>query len=336
MVRGHHRADGVGHRPPAPCRRPRPPSMETRDGGRCTAPELRSFDPTKPNFQSSLRCAAVLETRAGSGRRGGSGCSWPRQDRNFAYVIGAPLATWSATGRAGRQDVERVGRSAGPRRRRRRPGGAARPRVPVRRRSAASDSRVGARTSSGWADAALAHARREVVRHHSFGRPSFLVSPDTARPCMPVTTSRPTSPGCQPGRLERTVEGVLAQRQVAVLAEALLPELRHAIARRPPAIGELVAWPSRRRRTRPARPGPSPTSTAAPASPPAASSALVGSPSRRSGRHDEGGARPAERGQQGAHARAERAAEVVGADVTRQPERRRHGGGVRLVQVRGP
>ena len=61
-----------------------PPSMETREGGRCTAPELRSFEPTNPNFQSSLRWAAVLETRAGSGRRGGSGCSWPRQDRNLA------------------------------------------------------------------------------------------------------------------------------------------------------------------------------------------------------------------------------------------------------------
>ena len=54
-----------------------PPSMEIRDGGRCTAPELRSFEPTKPNFHSSLRWAAVLETRAGSGRRGGSGGAGP-------------------------------------------------------------------------------------------------------------------------------------------------------------------------------------------------------------------------------------------------------------------
>ena len=61
-----------------------PPSMETRDGGRWTAPELRSFDPTKPNFHSSFRWAAVLDTRAGSGRRGGSGWSWPRQARNLA------------------------------------------------------------------------------------------------------------------------------------------------------------------------------------------------------------------------------------------------------------
>ena len=61
-----------------------PPSMDTRDGGRCTAPDERSFEPTKPNFQSSLRWAAVLETRAGSGRRGGSGWSWPRQAKNLA------------------------------------------------------------------------------------------------------------------------------------------------------------------------------------------------------------------------------------------------------------
>src|ERR1700733_5635718 len=48
-----------------------PAVMDTRAGGMCTAPEDRSREPTKPNFQSSLRWAAELETRAGSGRRGG-------------------------------------------------------------------------------------------------------------------------------------------------------------------------------------------------------------------------------------------------------------------------
>src|ERR1700723_626251 len=74
-----------------------PPSMDTREGGRWTAPEFRSFEPTNPNFHSSLRWAAVLETRAGGGRRGGGGSSWPRHERNLAYVIGAPLAIWVLT-----------------------------------------------------------------------------------------------------------------------------------------------------------------------------------------------------------------------------------------------
>ena len=57
--------------------------MEIREGGRCTASEVRSLDPTNPNFQSSFLHAAVDETRAGSGRRGGSGVTMPRQLRNF-------------------------------------------------------------------------------------------------------------------------------------------------------------------------------------------------------------------------------------------------------------
>jgi len=31
----------------------------------CTTPVSRSFEPTNPNFQSSLRAAAVAETRCG-------------------------------------------------------------------------------------------------------------------------------------------------------------------------------------------------------------------------------------------------------------------------------
>ena len=60
-----------------------PPCIDTRDGGRWTAPEVRSWEPTKPNFQSSLRQAADDDTRWGSGRRGGSGVTMPRQARNL-------------------------------------------------------------------------------------------------------------------------------------------------------------------------------------------------------------------------------------------------------------
>ena len=44
---------------------------------------MRSSEPTKPNFQSSLRQAADDDTRWGSGRRGGSGVTMPRQVRNL-------------------------------------------------------------------------------------------------------------------------------------------------------------------------------------------------------------------------------------------------------------
>ena len=60
-----------------------PPFIDTRDGGRCTASVVRSFEPTNPNFHSSLRQAAEDDTRAGSGRRGGSGVTMPRHERNL-------------------------------------------------------------------------------------------------------------------------------------------------------------------------------------------------------------------------------------------------------------
>ena len=48
------------------------------------APVAGSFEPTKPNFQSSFRHAADDETRSGAGRRGGSTVTLPRQERNLA------------------------------------------------------------------------------------------------------------------------------------------------------------------------------------------------------------------------------------------------------------
>ena len=61
-----------------------PVAFDTRAGGIEIAPVAGSLDPTKPNFQSSLRQAAVEETRSGDGRRGGSTVTAPRQVRNLA------------------------------------------------------------------------------------------------------------------------------------------------------------------------------------------------------------------------------------------------------------
>ena len=57
---------------------------DTRAGGRCRAPDSRSREPTKPNFQSSVRWATALDGRAGVGRLGGSSSISPRQARNVA------------------------------------------------------------------------------------------------------------------------------------------------------------------------------------------------------------------------------------------------------------
>ena len=85
------------------------PSRETRAGGRWTTPVSRSFEPTNPNFHSSLRAAAVAETRCGSGRRGGSTGNMPRHARNLPYGNGAPAATCVAMERGGPVRRQRVG-----------------------------------------------------------------------------------------------------------------------------------------------------------------------------------------------------------------------------------
>ena len=60
-----------------------PPSIDTRAGGRWSAPLVRSLEATNPNFQSSERPAADADTRAGSGRRGGSTVTNARHERNL-------------------------------------------------------------------------------------------------------------------------------------------------------------------------------------------------------------------------------------------------------------
>ena len=58
-----------------------PVAKETLDGGRWSAPDSSSREPTKPNFQSRERPEAEAEGRTGSGRRGGSTARRPRQRR---------------------------------------------------------------------------------------------------------------------------------------------------------------------------------------------------------------------------------------------------------------
>ena len=84
------------------------------------------------------------------------------------------------------------------------------------------------------------------------------------------------------GLLQRGLPRLDAERDVAGLAEALLPHLRADVARRAPAIEELLGGRSRRGSASTGPSPSSPTSTAAAPSPPAASSGPPGSPVRRS------------------------------------------------------
>ena len=88
--------------------------------------------------------------------------------------------------------------------------------------------------------AALAHARGQVVGHHGRIEPQLLDQPGDGPPVHAGDHQAADVTDLQPGRFQGPGQGILAQGQVAVLAEALLPQPRGAVARRPPAIRELV------------------------------------------------------------------------------------------------
>ena len=88
----------------------------------------------------------------------------------------------------------------------------------------------------------LAHRGRQVVgqravAHARARAPTALA----ARPCMPVTATRSTSSAVTPAAFSAGLPGLGAERDVAGLAEALLPRPRPAVAGRAPAVEELVA-----------------------------------------------------------------------------------------------
>ena len=80
----------------------------------------------------------------------------------------------------------------------------------------------------------------EVVGHDRLGEPQLLDQPRNGPPVHAGDHQAPDVAGLEPGRFQGPGQGILAQGQVAVLAEALLPEPGGAVARRPPAVGEFV------------------------------------------------------------------------------------------------
>ena len=234
MVKVMTVACDVGHRAPVPCRRPRRRPTTPGPAGRCNVPVLRSREPTNASFQSSERPAADADTRAGSGRRGGSTVTMPRHDRNLPYGSSPPAAICAATGRADSYAGERVG-------------GAEEQDVGAVGQHHERDDLAGlgllerAREQQpGWAAPVLPTviARSSTIAPSQ--APSRFVSARTARACRPVTTTRSTCVGRQLGGLQRRVPRLLPERDVLRLAEALLPDLRAPIARRAPAVDELL------------------------------------------------------------------------------------------------
>ena len=140
-----------------------------------------------------------------------------------------------------------------------------------------------------------------------------------------------------PGVLEGALPGVGPQLEVAGLAEPLLPQLGPRLARRPPAVGELVGGRGapqvlgEQRRARPGVPHHH-GGRRVPAGRLVTAGGQTVAAVRRHHQHRPGAG---QRGDEGAHPRAQRPAEVEGGHVGSEPQRPVDGGGIGLVEVGG-
>ena len=267
-----------------------PPTIETRAGGRWTAPVDRSRDPTKPNFQSS---------RPPGRRRGhalGLGAAW--------WLGGelAPPGQELAVGRCGTaRDLVVDGRV---------PACAASASV-VRSTSTsapsarwtsattspgAARSSIAASTSPGWAAPVCPTVEDRSSASASGAVPSLPARALAARPCMrghrdvADVVGRRRPPPSGPGRTPRARGGRSGSRRNAPPTPWNVgrPGARHrstnsSVADAPPRYSAITGAP-----------GPSsPTSKAAAPSPPADSSAAAGQAVALVGQHDERGPRAA-------------------------------------------
>ncbi len=141
------------------------------------------------------------------------------------------------------------------------------------------------RRSAGWAVPVWPTVadRSSTVASLAF-TPSRPASAFTARPWGPVTMSRSTSSGDSSAAFSARFQASVAERDVARLAEALLPGPRPGVAGRAPPVDELLggAGPAEELGDDAGAEPSSPTRRAAAPSPLADSSPLVGRPERRS------------------------------------------------------
>ena len=163
--------------------------------------------------------------------------------------------------------------------------------------------------------AALPDAGTQVVGQHAFAEGERLGQPGHGASVHPCQHESPEISGLEAGCLQGGAERFAAERQVPVLTEALLPQLRRALTRCTPTIGELVG-----RRGCAHELGQDIGSLAD-------HYRRAGVPSRRLvtagrqpvahvGRHHEGRPAPPQGRHQAPHPRSQRATEVVGGHVT--------------------
>ena len=224
---------------PGPCRRCAPPSRDTRAGGRCSAPVSRSREPTKPNFQSSLRPAADAETpgRLGPARRLDREHAAPREElavgerragRDLRRRPGAPAGTPRCASVVRNTSTSAPSASDD---QRDRPGPAA-----ARLERAAS-------SSAGCAAPVLptVAARSSTTRLRRDAEP-LGERRATARACVPAMTTWSTLLGVEPGGLRAPSFHACSPSGHVAASRRTAPPTRfeRAVARRAPAVEELL------------------------------------------------------------------------------------------------
>ena len=182
---------------------------------------------------------------------------------------------------------------------------------------------------------ALADARGQVVGHDTVSEAQL---PGQARHGAAVHACDDQPPdvaGLESGGLHGATHGLLAHGQVAVLAEALLPQPGGAVARGAPAVGELVGDRGGRHQLG-QHVGPLAHQDGGAGVAAGCLVAARGQPVSQVGRHHQGGTGAAQRRDEAPHARAQGAPEVVGRHVAGQADGRRHRRRIRLVEIRRP
>ena len=181
--------------------------------------------------------------------------------------------------------------------------------------------------------AALADAGGEVVDRDALRERRLPRQSGHGAAVHPRDDQPPDVARLEAARCEGPAEGLLAQGQIAVLAEALLPQFRDPVTRGAPAVGELVRGRGGSHELG-QHPGPLPDEDGGAGVTADGLVAARGQAVALVGGDDQSGAATAERGEERADARAQRTTEVVGADLAGETEGRRHCRGVGLVQIR--
>ena len=206
-------------------------------------PQTRQRLPAKAYFHCSERCTVGAPGRSGSGRRGGSRRSCPRQVRKVRVGQVVPPARPPARPPTGTPASARAACAAG---------SASVVRSTSASAPSASDSTT--ITCPGWARSSTSHSATAA-----WAAPRLPTDPERSGASDAVADAEPLGDGLdrphvepahngvvdvalgQPRIFQRGRKGLAGQRHVELLAEALLPDVRVRLAGDAPAVQELVA-----------------------------------------------------------------------------------------------